>query len=90
MEPDLATKVCWDNYDKLFDSIHPDKEATHDTNGAAYQNRKAIGAHPPPERATSEQEGEPPSKRRRTSYSGLNNEEVSYNHNSYLYAFIFF
>ena len=90
MEPDLATTVCWDNYDELLDSIHPDKEATHDTNGAAYQNKKAIGAHPPPERATSEQEGEPPSKRRRTSYSGLNNEEVSYNHNSYLYAFIFF
>ena len=75
-EAGLATTICFDNCDGLYDSIYAGKQATHDTTVFLYQNRKAIGA-PPPERVTQAPvQEEPPSKRRRISYTGINDTEV--------------
>ncbi len=78
-EAGLATSICFDNYDELCDSIYAGKQATHDTTGNVYQNRKAIGAAPPPERVTQAPmaaQDPQPAKRRRTSYTGINDTEV--------------
>lgn len=75
-EAGLATTIAFDNYDELCDSIYAGRQATHDTTGNVYQNRKAIGAAPPPERVTQAPVAVQPAKRRRTSYTGMNDTEV--------------
>ena len=80
-QPGLATSICFDNYDELLDSLFAGKQATHDTTGNVYQNKKPEGEAPPPEKATvnpnDQADGQaPPIKKRRTSYAGLENTEV--------------